>query len=716
MCQLIEPNRKPLLTVILCLTIYSSFSQIMFCDPAQPAFPECEVITCAVCDLNGFTGSSAGFGNDPDGDLSFFFCSIVHSVQYVEFYAAATSFSITVTVSNCNVNAGVTLGVMHHCDEPLIACVPGNGTNSTTLPVGPLIVGETYILIIDIGATNDCDYSISVNPPNATTPFIPPNLTMQGDFNVCPHALTTYQVSPVLFMTEYVWTFPPGATVVDHSPDMSLMFVSWGNTGGNVCVTANAPCNAGSSTICHNVTVMPIPPTIFPPVKICSEDAPYILPWGTGASTSGTFSTTLSSFQGCDSILRQTVTVLPTSIHTLPPTELCEGSCITVCGGDYCDYGNYSVICQSIDGCDSIVNFSIVAPNLVADIQGPDTITCAMPSLTLLSSPSSGVKTWYDATGQQVGTGNNINVNTAGVYYLNVTKILAGETCSRTDSIVIALDTSPPSVTATGVMVGCDTAATLLHAVSSASPAVYSWSGPDGFSSGLQNPPVTVPGMYIVTVLNPATGCSGRDTAYATLCCADFAGTLDTTALLVCGPGSILAGFHNDQNLGSNDSLVFVLYSSPADPLGSILMMMQTPLFPFIAGMLFYDSTYYVASLAAPLLPDGSIDLYSACLSISAAEPVKWVPKPTISLGSAPTEVCTGLCMDITFQFTGLPPFQFHYNISQNGQPLMSQDETSDALQKTITVCPDMFSQQPGSGAIDFNVSFLKDLRCGCND
>ena len=145
-------------------------------------------------------------------------------------------------------------------------------------------------------------------------------------------------------------------------------------------------------------------------------------------------------------------------------------------------------------------------------------------------------------------------------------------------------------------------------------------------------------------------------------------------------------------------------------------MMMPTPLFPFIAGVLFPDSIYYVAALAAPVLPDTSIELTSVCLSRSPAQRLKWLPRPGISLSSAPNEVCNGLCMDITFQFTGTPPFQFHYNISQNGQPLLSQDETSDALQKTITVCPAMFIQMPAPGAIDFNVNFLQDLRCGCND
>ena len=49
-----------------------------------------------------------------------------------------------------------------------------------------------------------------------------------------------------------------------------------------------------------------------------------------------------------------------------------------------------------------------------------------------------------------------------------------------------------------------------------AAPA-YAWTGPGGFSSSLQNPPVTAPGTYNLTVTNTANGCTGTASAQVNL-------------------------------------------------------------------------------------------------------------------------------------------------------------------------------------------------------
>lgn len=705
-------------TAVFTLTMFPLFAQLFqACPPGTPGFEECEDITCTVCDLNGFTGSTAGYGLDPDNDLQPYFCGIIQSVQYIKFFAAAAQMNIKVTTSNCSVNTGIDLGIMTGCDQiPLVACKPGNGTNSTVISLNGLTIGHFYILIIDVDATSDCDFVITVDPPDATIPFIPSNYNLQGDFTVCPGSINTYEVTPVTLIGNYTWTLPPG-TVIDYIPgNGSTVNINWGDISGDLCVTVTNPCTFQSSTVCHAVTITPIPPTILPPVKVCVEDAPYVLPWGENIYASGTFQYALAAYTGCDSLLVQQVTILPAKTKTLNPVTLCEGDCMTVCGQTYCDYGAYSVICQSVEGCDSAVNFSIVAPNLVAEILGSGSISCITPTITLQSALSSGTKTWYDASGQQVGTGPTFTVNSPGTYFLTVTLLLGGSACSKSDSIVIPLNIGTPDVTATGVMIGCDTLPALLHAVSMTNPAQYTWSGPNGFSSNLQNPPVLETGTYFVTIVNPANGCSSKDTAYVTPCCHLFAGTVDTALLRICGEKSLLANFHGDQMLEAGDSLVFILYSNPADPLGSMLMILETPLFPFVTGLTQMDVTYYAASLAGPVLPDSTIDLTSPCLSVSPGEPMKWVPKPGITVSSPPAAICKGECLNITFQFSGVPPFQFHYNIFQNGQLLYTQDENAAALQKTITVCPSAFLQAPGPQPLQFNVNFLQDTRCSCND
>ncbi|NII25488.1 hypothetical protein HB364_10370 [Pseudoflavitalea sp. X16] len=64
-----------------------------------------------------------------------------------------------------------------------------------------------------------------------------------------------------------------------------------------------------------------------------------------------------------------------------------------------------------------------------------------------------------------------------------------------------------PVVTATGGTLACGSPV-ILHAISSDSGSLFSWAGPDGFTSTLQNPAVTTAGTYTVTVTNPANGYS----------------------------------------------------------------------------------------------------------------------------------------------------------------------------------------------------------------
>ncbi len=682
-------------------------------DPNQPAFEECEDVNCVICNLNGYTGTSAGFGVDPDDDLQPHFCGLVESVQNVQFYAAVSNMSITVTVQNCNPTSGIDLGVMElFCDNfPLFECAHGNGTNSTTIVLNNLTIGNTYTLIIDIGATGDCDYGVSVSPPNGTVPYLPPNSTITGDFNVCPNATAVYHLAPPI-VADMDWSVSPGAEIVSQSTDGNTIVVEWGDTGGEICLRATTPCTNEDLYLCHEVTMAPIPTTILPPVKVCPENAPYELPWGELATTSGVYSLTLNSFQLCDSVIEQSVTFLPANFHNLPAVEMCENGCLTKCGETFCGYGNYSVTCQSFQGCDSVINFSIIPPNLVADIQGGGSITCSNTTVTLTSAPSSGVKTWTNSAGQVLGTGSLLTVGSPGTYFLTVTLMLGGETCTQMDSVIIALHTLPPNVMANGTLLGCDSLPAFIHADSLTGPETYSWSGPGGFSSTLQNPTVTALGMYIVTVTELTYGCSAVDTVFVKTCCTIAAGTLDTTLAIVCGSKDLAAGFHWDQILGNGDSIAFILYSNPANPLGSILLYSDTTLFPFVVGLQQLDSLYYVAALVGPVLPDSTIDFNAACWSLSPAQPVKWVRKPSILLTQAPDAVCKGNCMDLAFQFMGIPPFQFHLNINQNGILLYSQDVVSDDLQKTITICPANLLQPTGSGPLNFTVGFFQDAYC----
>ena len=123
----------------------------MQCPGGQP-YDDCESIGCLSCDLNGEMGSTAGYGKDPDNDLQPLFCGTVSSVQFYQFIAAVPDMFITVTMNNCVGLTDVDLGLMDTCDDTLVACQAGNGSNSTTLKLTGLTVGDPYILIVNVQA------------------------------------------------------------------------------------------------------------------------------------------------------------------------------------------------------------------------------------------------------------------------------------------------------------------------------------------------------------------------------------------------------------------------------------------------------------------------------------------------------------------------------------------------------------------------------------
>jgi hypothetical protein len=623
-------------------------AQGSFCPPGQAGFADCEQINCVICNLNGFTGSTLGYGADPDGDLGSFFCSTVQNVQYLPFIAGVANLSITVKVSNCTVNSGIDLGLMPTCDVPLNACQQGNGTNSTTIFASNLIVGTRYVLILDVDAGSACDFMITTNPANGTVPpgfIIPPVINMLGDFTVCPNGTTTFHLSPSNYTADVVWTAPPGVLINGQSSPVTLSgpgstsaTIMWGTTGGVVCATPSNPCYTGP-TVCHNVTITPIPPTTLPPVTLCSEEAPFTTVWGQVVYATGNYSGTATSYEGCDSALLQKVTILPTNVHN-SVVGLCKGKCINVCNENFCTPGNFTAHCTAQNGCDSLINLILINASPVAQIIGGGSLNCAKMTDTLSSANSQGVKTWLNSAGQSIGTGNTLVVQAPGTYFLSVTRTQSGAVCTETDTIVVPLDTVPVA----------------------------------------------------------------------------FAGTMDTMSLTACGSKTMFANHHGNQIVAVGDSLIFILYSNPANPLGSVLEYSDMPVFPFMAGLTQPLVPYYVMAIVGKILPDHTIDFTDPCLSLSPGPKVEWIPKPTISMDPPPAAMCKGNCADLVFHFTGTPPFQFYYEISQNGQVVYSQNETANALQKTVTVCPGNFNPPVTGGSFNFKVNAYSDVNCNCSD
>src|SRR5690606_39914794 len=81
--------------------------------------------------------------------------------------------------------------------------------------------------------------------------------------------------------------------------------------------------------------------------------------------------------------------------------------------------------------------------------------------------------------------------------------------CTNTATATVGRDIDVPVATATGGTLTCAVTSVTLQG---AGNGTYSWSGPGGFTSNDQNPTVSAPGSYVLTVTG-TNGCTNTATA-----------------------------------------------------------------------------------------------------------------------------------------------------------------------------------------------------------
>ena len=514
--------------------------------PPAESCPE----TCIYCNFANYMGSSAGYagnGAPPGG-----FCAGIQNDQWLGFIAGASSATFTIIPSNCTLGDGVQVALYEDCNTAPLACnggCAGCGTTPSAIAVA-MIVGTNYYLLIDGYGGDECDLTISVSPITAVqAPPVGTIGNITGPSVICPGATGTYQVPTVTGAGAYTWSSTTSGVLFNGEPSpaqfdapggrvVQVTFPSTVSGKVTICVNADNSCSTGSQK-CKDVTVQPIPATVFPKVKVCQKDLPYTLPWGDEVNGSGTFQTTLTSFQGCDSVLKQEVKVISIPITSLGAKYVCEGGSITVCGTVYNTAGFISETCTSYQNCDSVVTANLFVLEPVAEIIGGGTLSCTTQSIALNSaaSPGNTIKIWRKVPGSVIGNGNSVTVNTAGTYTLTSTITLGGTTCVKADTIVIDGNTTPPIAGAvTNGFIGCGGGATSVSGTSSVPNSTYAWGPP--LSSNLQTVTVTNSGTYTVTVTSALNGCTA--TASTTVTGNTTVPTITTTGgTLTCAVNSI---------------------------------------------------------------------------------------------------------------------------------------------------------------------------------
>ncbi len=100
----------------------------------------------------------------------------------------------------------------------------------------------------------------------------------------------------------------------------------------------------------------------------------------------------------------------------------------------------------------------------------------------------------------------NTIVTNPGEYTLTVKNSSNG--CSATVTATVSQNIMPPTLTSSGGVITCAHPEVTMMTTAQPANATFTWIGPGGFTSSVQNPTVTLAGMYTVTATNPMNGCT----------------------------------------------------------------------------------------------------------------------------------------------------------------------------------------------------------------
>jgi gliding motility-associated-like protein len=205
------------------------------------------------------------------------------------------------------------------------------------------------------------------------------------------------------------------------------------------------PLCADLSNGCFNATIGPqIPPTITN-LTLCLGDC-YTNALGQQCCIPGPCTVTLQSYLGCDSVVTVNLTMIPPT--QTPITQMvCPGECFTYNGASYCPPSTTPITLTSAQGCDSIILLSVMPVPVNAVIVPAPPITCSMPAVQLNAGFSTGnAFQWTNQNGQNVGTQSTLLVTQAGCYTVTVFNTVQGVTCSAQETFCVTANLALPGV------------------------------------------------------------------------------------------------------------------------------------------------------------------------------------------------------------------------------------------------------------------------------
>ncbi len=395
-------------------------------------------------------------------------------------------------------------------------------------------------------------------------PVIPPTAAINASAtSTCAGQCINFSDNSANSPTAWTWNFPGGtpSNSTNQNPG-SVCF----NSAGTYAVTLTACNSNGCNTTTQTITVSNIPSVAVNNLTLCNGQSGNLnatgaatYTWSPAAGLSATtgptvvanptvtttYTVTGTSAGGCTNTATATVTInsLPTASAT-NNGPYCAGETIqlnSISGSPTDDWtgpnsysqnnmqnpsiinatvgmgGLYTVTVTNAAGCTATATTNVTVNSLPAAVSSNTGPYCIGSTIQLNSSGGTGYA-WagplsFSSTNQNP-TIPSASISMSGNYTVTVTNA-AG--CSTTSTTMVSVNTFPtPTASNTGPY--CEGDSVQLNGTGG---GTYSWMGPAGFSSNLQDPiisPATtlMNGIYTVTV-TLAGGCSASTTTTITV-------------------------------------------------------------------------------------------------------------------------------------------------------------------------------------------------------
>jgi gliding motility-associated-like protein len=422
--------------------------------------------------------------------------------------AASGAFTVVVSIGTCSssdiVNAtvnpgpitvaGATTPICEGTDLDLTASDPGiggetyawTGPNSfTSTAQNPTITAATTaatgtytVTVSAAGCSSSSDIAVVVNPIPTTTASVNTPICEGND-------LVFGATDPGIGGETYSWTGPNGFTSTDQSPTITAATTA--ASGAYTVVVSIGTC---SSSDIVNATVNPGPITVAGATTPICEGTDLDLT----ASDPGIGGETYS-WAGPNSF---------TSTAQNP----------TITAATTAATGTYTVT-VSAAGCSSTSDIAVVVNAAPTTTAGSNTPICDGDDLLLTASSTSGTET-YAWTGPNGFTSTLQNPTITGATTAadgNYIVTISENGCSSTDNTTVVVNAIPVTVASSNSAI-CPGDDLLLTATSTTGTETYSWTGPNGFTSTLQNPTISAAtaaadGNYVVSITD--NGCTSND-------------------------------------------------------------------------------------------------------------------------------------------------------------------------------------------------------------